>query len=239
MNFRYIPLMEKRPDNPLPVIKTLRTVPQGNRIIRADAWDTASQRYRTVTFEQSRIDYITQDTNESSYICLKSGAKISVPVPHAELEKKIYTPEPSNDPILDIRRNKELPHKTGPQPTLSGAFQTQVEKNDANEPLTITAFIGVPKNSGQTNYMLHSFKETEIIFRDVSSWNKGVHMPLKNGKSPFGEHYLWLNMSHDTFTALYTHAKSQGQNHLDLRDASLPEKVKNNIHETKSKGWTL
>ncbi|MDD9900649.1 MAG: hypothetical protein OXT65_06695, partial [Alphaproteobacteria bacterium] len=166
-------------------------------------------------------------------IFLSVGEKLQIDLPLTELEKRIYTPGRIDDNIIDLC---SLAGRDSPRPTLTTDFNEQQEPQ--NECMTIHVF--ARSYSKTANYQPFMLKETDIdwasiqpvwtaergqayINRQNASMNKMTHIPLKNGKSPFGNDNLLINMPQADFSAAYTTAKLENQNTLDLRPQTAPQ----------------
>ncbi|TAL35528.1 MAG: hypothetical protein EPN97_07055 [Alphaproteobacteria bacterium] len=199
-------------------------------IIRANVQDADGGAFRAATFEKSRIDYITEVTPEISGIVLKTGARIAVAMPHAELEKKIYFADLSEQPVLDLRERTGAIVKEASVPAASRDFAAAVEpeqpkgfpekKPFVDKPLKMAVFV---RQASQQNFQMFFVMDTNIDWSGVTGDDNGLNgkmtkLPLRYGKGPFGETEVIIDMPRPAFMEIYNKAKLDGLDELDLRD---------------------
>jgi hypothetical protein len=199
-------------------------------VIRAQVQDASGGAFRAVTFEKSRIDYITEVTADISGIVLKTGARIAVAMPYAELERKIYFPDLSEEPVLDLRERTGAAVKDISVPAASRDFAAAVapeqpegfpeKKPFVDKPLKLGVFV---RQSGQQNFQMFFVTDTNINWAGVAGDDNGLNgkmtkLPLRYGKGPFGEAEIIIDMPRPAFMEIYNKAKLDGLDELDLRD---------------------
>jgi hypothetical protein len=202
----------------------------GELLIRAQIADAAGAGWNPVTFEKSRIDYVTGIGEGLSGIALKTGAKIAVKMPYDELERRIYLSDPREEPVLDLRevtgsvvREARVPAPaadfsaaaTAPAPAGFPEKRPMVDK-----PLKIALFA---RQSGEQNFQMLIFLDTNVDWSGVTGDANGKNgsmtkMPLLYGAGPFGESEVLFDMPRAAFMELYNRAKMEGLDELDLRD---------------------
>lgn len=197
-------------------------------VIRAQVEDAAGGVFRAVTFEKSRIDYITEVAEGVSGIVLKTGARIAVAMPYAELERKIYFPELRDEPVLDLREVTGAAAKGVKIPDPARDFAVAAEKRPegsgrkpfVDKPLKIAMFV---RQSEQQNFQMYIVTDTNIEWSGVDGVSNGrngpaTQLPLRYGKGPFGEASILIDMPRAAFMEQYNKAKMDGLEELDLRD---------------------
>lgn len=199
-------------------------------VIRAQVQDAAGGAFRAVTFEKSRIDYVTEVTADISGIVLKTGARIAVAMPYAELEKKIYFPDLGEEPVLDLREKTGAIVKDTPVPEVSRDFAAAAgpeqpqgfpeKKPFIDKPLKIGVFV---RQTSQQNFQMFFVTDTNIDWSGVTGDDNGLNgkltkLPLRYGKGPFGETEIIIDMPRPAFMEIYNKAKLDGLDELDLRD---------------------
>jgi hypothetical protein len=196
-------------------------------VIRAQLQDAAGGAFRAVTFEKSRIDYITEVDAATSGIVLKTGARIAVAMPYEELERKIYFPELGVAPVLDLRdvTGAAAAGKQVPEPAKD--FAVAAEKPEApakrpfvDKPLKIAVFV---RQQSEQNFQMCFVTDTNIDWSHVEGATNGrngmyTQLRLRYGKGPFGETDIIIDMPRAAFMELYNKAKMEGAEELDLRD---------------------
>src|SRR5476649_1256497 len=144
-------------------------------LIRACVADREGGAWHAVTFEKSRIDYITEVVGGVSGIALKTGAKIAVAMPYEELERKIYFADAREAPVLDLRgltgpAVKEVIGKMAlPGPATDFAAvcrakkppekKSQEKKPMIDKPLKIAGFA---RQSGEQNFQMVFVMDSSI-----------------------------------------------------------------------------
>ncbi|MEZ0224460.1 MAG: hypothetical protein ACAH83_07905 [Alphaproteobacteria bacterium] len=199
-------------------------------IIRAQVQDATGGAFRAATFEKSRIDYVTEVTAEISGIVLKTGARIAVAMPYAELERKIYFPDLGEEPVLDLRDKTGTVVKDIKVPEVSRDFAAAVDpqqpqgfpekKPFVDKPLKIGVFV---RQQSEQNFQMFFVMDTNINWSGVEGDDNGrngkmTKIPLRFGKGPFGENEIIIDMPRPAFMELYNKAKLDGLDELDLRD---------------------
>ena len=197
-------------------------------VIRAQVEDAAGGAFRAVTFEKSRIDYITEVDGGMSGIALKTGARIAVAMPYAELERKIYFPDLRDEPVLDLRGATGAAAKGAKVPDPARDFAAAAEKPAGvpdkrpfvDKPLKMALFV---RQSDEQNFQMYFVTDTNIDWSGVEGVTNGrngpaTELPLRYGKGPFGEATILIDMPRAAFMEVYNKAKMDGLDELDLRD---------------------
>jgi hypothetical protein len=197
-------------------------------IIRAQVQDADGKAFHAITFEKSRIDYVTEVSEGISGIALKTGARIAVAMPYAELERKIYFPDLGAEPVLDLREVTGAAVKGASVPDPAKDFAAAVQKTQpasekrpfVDKPLKMALFV---RQQSEQNFQMYFVTDTNIDWAGVTGDPNGKNgyitkLPLRYGKGPFGETELIIDMSRATFMEMYNNAKMDGQDELDLRD---------------------
>lgn len=200
-------------------------------LIRAQVEDADGSTYRPVTFEKSRIDYITEIRDGISGIALKTGARIPVAMAYDELEKKIYFPDLSETPVLDLREatGAAVKEMKVPEPArdfaVAAAAAPQTpgipeKKPFIDKPLKIAVFV---RQMNEQNFQMCFLTDTNIDWPRVTGEANGKNgmmtkLPLRYGKGPFNEDTLIIDMPRAAFMEIYNKAKYDGLEELDLRD---------------------
>lgn len=192
-------------------------------VIRAMVRDEKGADFHPLTFTRERIDYITEVSKGVSGIALKNGAKIAVSVAYEDLEQKIYFADLSAAPVLDLRAVTGGAVKAE-VPSLTRVFAEESakegEKPIVDKPLTIAVFA---RQEGEMNFQMFTFIDTEVDWSSVDGAGNGrngpyTSLPLRNRRAPFGDDEVIIDMSRDVFMELYSKAKLDGLDTLDLRE---------------------
>lgn len=181
--------------------------------------------YQMTGFMRDRMDYLTEiDAAEGiSGIALKTGVKIPVKMPYAELEQKIYFTDLNTAPVLDLSAVTGAAVKTV-MPALSEDFETYKaataeEKPLEDVPLKIAVFV---RQSEEQNFRMFIFDEEDVDWESVDGINgrngKATKLTLSYGTGPFEDDEIIFDMPRAKFMELYNLAKMSGQEELDLRE---------------------
>ncbi len=198
-------------------------------IIRAQVRDADGGACHAVTFEKSRIDYVTDIGEGISGIALKTGARIAVAMPYEELERKIYFSDLRDEPVLDLRAVTGDAVKSAKVPDPAKDFAAAAapaakdgypeKKPFLDKPLRIALFV---RQSGEQNFQMHFVIDSNINWAGVEGDDgkngKITKIPLRRGQGPFGEDTLIIDMPRAAFMEIYNRAKFDGLDELDLRD---------------------
>jgi hypothetical protein len=196
-------------------------------LIRALVQDADGKAFRPITFEKSRIDYVTEVADGISGIALKTGARIAVAMPYEELERKIYFPDLGAEPVLDLRdvtgeavKGARVPAPVQDFTAVAAPAAAAEKKPFVDKPLKIAMFV---RQSGEQNFQMYFVTDTNIDWSGVDGEANGKNgmltkFPLRYGKGPFGETELIVDIPRAAFMELYNKAKMDGLDELDIRD---------------------
>jgi len=181
--------------------------------------------FQMTGFMRDRIDYLTEIDAKAgiSGIALKTGAKIPVKMPYADLERKVYFTDLGEAPVLDLSA------VTGPavpaaMPPLGQDFETHeplpAEKRPLEDvPLKIAVFARQPQ---EQNFRMFIFDEEDVDWESVEGIDglngKATQLTLDYGTGPFNEDEVVFDMPRAKFMEFYNLAKMNGQAELDLRE---------------------
>jgi len=201
-------------------------------IIRVFAPEASGDGYRAVSFEQSRVDYVTEISPGLSALALKSGAKIPVAMDYDALERRVYFTDPRDEPVLDLREATGPAAAEAVAPALATDFGATApappeepevvpvaEEGFVNQTVTIAVFARQPQ---QQNFVMCVFDDTEV------DWNSVRGPDGKNGPmtkleftsryGPFDDDEIIFDLPRPVFMELYNKAKMEGKTQLDLRE---------------------
>lgn len=194
-------------------------------LIRAMVPRADGSGFQMTGFMRDRIDYLTEIDAAAgiSGIALKTGAKIPVNMPYAELERRVYFTDLAGAPVLD------LSGVTGPAVTavmhpLAEDFETAkpapAEKRVLEDvPLKIAVFV---RQSEEQNFRMFIFDEEDVDWASVEGFTgrngKATKLTLDYGTGPFHDDEIIFDMPRAKFMELYNLAKMSGQSELDLRE---------------------
>ena len=200
-------------------------------LIRAQVEDAGGGAFRAITFEKSRVDYITEVQEGVSGIALKTGARIAVAMPYDQLENSIYRPDLTEAPVLDLRdvTGAALKDVKVPDPAkdfaVAAASAPQVlglpeKKPFIDKPLKIAVFV---RQANEQNFQMCFLTDTNIDWSGVVGETNGrngmmTKLPLRYGKGPFNEETLIIDMPRAAFMEIYNKFKYERLEELDLRD---------------------
>ena len=188
-------------------------------VIRAMVQDEKGAAFHPLTFTRERIDYVTEVSKGISGIALKNGVKIAVSMAYEELEQKVYFADLSASSVLDLRSVTGNAIKAE-VPSLTRVFteesSKEAKKPIVDKPLTIAVFA---RQEGELNFQMFSFIDTEVDWSSVDGAGNGrngpyTSLPLRNRRGPFGDDEVII----DVFMELYSKAKLDGLEALDLRE---------------------
>jgi hypothetical protein len=198
----------------------------GTRMVRAWVKKGDGLAY-AMTFPVGAIDGLIALNEAASGIVLRSGVKIPVLLPQAELQKKIYSSDLRNGQaeinLLDVTVDA---YKQVTMPGLAKKFNEEkaeekvVETVEKPKGLKIYAVL---RKEGSYEFMPCEFYESDIqsfsaqrnsqaksgftVLVQFNTAAKSTHLPFTKA---------YIDMPHDDFVDLYTRAKTNGLSQLDL-----------------------
>lgn len=195
-------------------------------LIRAQVLRDDGQGYAAASFMRERVDYLADLGNDISGIVLKTGAKIAVRMPYAELEQAIYFTDPHGAPVLDLRERTGSVAAKAAFPDLGRDFAATapepaaIKRSLDDVPLRIAFFA---RQAQQQNFQMCVIDEEDIDWKSVEGDTNGKNGPFTKfkliyGQSPFGGKDVQFDMPRPKFMELYNLAKMNGDDALDLRD---------------------
>ena len=181
--------------------------------------------YQMTGFKRDRIDYLAELDAEAgiSGIALKSGAKIPVKMPYAELERKVHFTDLNETPVLDLSAVTGAAVQVAMSP-LAPDFEihkaSPAKKLSLEDvPLKIALFV---RQAEEQNFRMFVFDEEDVDWTSVEGIDgqngKATQLTLSYGTGPFDDDEIIFDMPRPKFMELYNLAKMNGQPELDLRE---------------------
>lgn len=194
-------------------------------LIRAMVARADGSGYQLTGFKRDRIDYLTELDADAgiSGIALKTGAKIPVKMPYAELEQKVYLTDLRETPVLDLSAVTGAAAQVA-MPALAADFEMQKQPTAESLPLEdVPLKIAIfARQSGEQNFRMFIFDEEDVDWESVEGFTgkngDSTKFTLDYGTGPFDDDEIIFDMPRPKFMELYNLAKMNGQPELDLRE---------------------